>query len=205
MKAINAIYKYRHLYNVETGERLIIDENAEVSITLLEPSLLKQDPYNPPHKKLRSREEIISGFEADKKFYMPFLDRGSKLWFRVNAGEKVIKRKASGTNPESSDHEDFVNNKDAFLFEIELNEDLFWISNTDDFKKSEVSPCACTVVRECYNHLRFFERIYAPSLNQAYTKTYEFYFPMYASANASIYNKISLSERNNDFIKFFRR
>ena len=95
MKAINAIYKHRHLYNLETGMRIILDENSEISITVMADSLLKEDPNNPPHKNFRSREQLIAAIETDYKFYKLFLEKGSKLWFRVNAGERVKKNKVS--------------------------------------------------------------------------------------------------------------
>jgi len=201
MKALNAIYKHRHLYNRDTGKRIILDENSEISITVNESSLLKEDPYNPSHETLRTREQLIYLLKEPGKFYTLFLEKGSKLWFRVNAGEKVKKNKNSGTKSDKEGKDDFANNKDIYLFEIELQEDLFWVSDNKEFKNAVVFECACTVTRECYDHLLFFEPIFAPSLNQAYTRTYEFYFPMYASANASIYNKISLSENTDDLLR----
>ena len=203
MKAINAIYKHRHLYNNETGKRIILEENSEITITIQDNSMLREDPYNPPHKICRSREQIIKELEAKYGYVKLFLEKGSKLWFRVNAGEKVRKNKTAKKSEDGSTPESFINNKDAYLFEIELEEDLFWVAK-DNGGASVVSECACTVVREYYNHLRFFESIYAPSLNKAYTNTYEFYFPMYATATASIYERISLNKNGNDLLRIHR-
>jgi hypothetical protein len=203
MKAINAIYKHRHLYNNETGKRIILEENSEITITVQDNSMLNEDPYNPPHKTIRSQDQIMEELLAKYEHVSLFLERGSKLWFRVNAGEKVRKSKSSRNWEDNSQQESFVNNKDAFLFEIQLDEDLFWVKKKEG-KDSVVSECACTVVREYYNHLRFFESIYAPSLNKAYTNTYEFYFPMYATATASIYERISLNKNGNDLLRIHR-
>jgi hypothetical protein len=202
MKAINAIYKHRHLYDNETGKRIILEENSEITITVQDNSILREDPYNPPHKAFRSRERIIEELKAKYDFVSLFLEKGSKLWFRVNAGEKVRKSKSAKKSEDDSNPE-FIKNKDAFLFEIELDEDLFWVAK-DNGGDSVVSECACTVVREYYNHLRFFEPIYAPSLNKAYTNTYEFYFPLYGSATASIYNTISLNKNGNELLRMHR-
>jgi hypothetical protein len=204
MKAINAIYKHRHLYNLDTGKRIILDENSLVSITVMEDSLLKDDPYNPPDKILRSREQLIAEIEKEHKYFKLFREKDSKLWFRVNAGERVKKNKASRILSEIEEQELFINNRDAYLFEIDLQEDLFWVCNDLDFNNSAVYKCACTVVKECYNHLRFFEPIYAPTLNQAYSRTYEFYFPLYGSATTSIYNTIIVSDKRGDFLRNHR-
>ncbi|MEI8048513.1 MAG: hypothetical protein WCI92_14110 [Bacteroidota bacterium] len=200
MKVINAIYKHRHLYNVDTRKRIILDENSEISITVNENSILKEDPYNPPHTTLLTRKQLIDKIEKENLFFRLFLEKGSKLWFTVNAGEKVKKDKTP-RYPSDEIPENFVNNKDSYLFEIELQEDLFWVSNEQYPKKADVYSCACTVIRECHNQLHFFEPIYSPSLNQAYTRTFEFYFPLYASANASIYNKILVHPHNLVYLK----
>lgn len=203
MKAINAIYKHRHLYNKDTGKRIILEENSEISITVQEDSLLQEDPYNPPHKFLRTREQIIEELESKNLKSSLFLEKGSNLWFRVNAGEKIRKSKPNRNWSEKSEEENFINNKDAYLFEIQLEEDLFWVAKEFE-STSIVSECACTVVKEYYNHLRYFEPIYATSLNKAYTNTFEFYFPMYASATASIYERISMNKNGNDLLRTHR-
>lgn len=204
MKALNAIYKHRHLYDTSTGKRIILDENSEISITVQENSLLKEDPYNLPHRNLRTKEELISLIEKEGKFYQLFLEKGKKLYFTVSAGEKVKVDKKSKIQSTDEAPEIFDNIKDMYLFEIELQEDLFWVSIDEDFKKPVVYDCACTVTKELYNRLKYFEPVYAPSLNQAYTRTFEFYFPLYGSANASIYNKISLNQNTLYLLRDYR-
>jgi hypothetical protein len=200
MKAINAIYKHRHLYNVDTRKRIILDENSEISITVNESSILKEDPYNPPHTIFRTREQLINQIKKENLFFRLFLEKGSKLWFKVNAGEKVKKDKTT-RYPSDEIPEKFVNNKDSYLFEIELQEDLFWVSNEGNPKKADVYECASTVVRECDNRLYFFEPIYAPTLNQACTRTFEFYFPLYASPGGSVYEKILVHPQKPVYLK----
>lgn len=203
MKAINAVYKHRHLYDATSGKRIILDENSKISITVQEDSLLKEDTYNLPHKDIRTTEELIIAIKEDYKFFHLFLERGSRLYFRVNAGEKVKANRKQKFLSSNDGLETFDDNKDIYLFEIELQEDLFWVC-IDENKQPIVYDCACIVTKELLNRLKFFEPVYAPTLNQAYTRTFEFYFPLYGSANASIYNKISVDVNNVDFLKNYR-
>lgn len=200
MKAINAIYKHRHLYDSETGRRIILNENSEVSITVQDNALLKTDPYNPPHQLLLSSEELLKNMKAKKLFHKLFLKKGTKLWFSIKAGVKENKSKNS-SGPNKTEEGEIVNAGAVYQFEVVLNEDLFWVSKHKEPPLADVFECACTVVKECSNTIEYFEPIYATSLNQAYTRTFEFYFPMYASANANIYKKISLKQHFDDFLQ----
>jgi hypothetical protein len=202
MKAINAIYKHRHLYNVVTGKRIILNENSEVSITVQDTALLKTDPYNPPHKALLTMDELLSNIKLKKLFHKLLFKKGTKLWFNIKAGVKVNKSKSSTGPYEEEDK--IVDAGAVYQLEIELNEDLFWVSKQKEPTMADVFECACTVIGETSNAIEFFEPIYATSLNQAYTKTFEFYFPLYASASANVYKKISRRQHYDDYLQNFR-
>jgi hypothetical protein len=202
MKAINAIYKHRHLYDSKTGQRIILNENSEVSITVQDNALLKTDPYNPPHKALLTSEELLSNIKFKRLFHKLLFKKGTKLWFNIKAGVKVNKSKSTtGSNKEE---DKIVDAGAVYQLEIELNEDLYWVSKHKEPPLADVFECACTVVGESSNAIEFFEPIYATSLNQAYTRTFEFYFPLYASANANIYKKISRKQHYDDFLQNYR-
>lgn len=176
MKAFNVLYKHRHLYNSDTGKRIILNEHSRITITVDEKDVLNIDPYNPPHQHLLSEDELIVKLRQNGYYGKHFLPRGSELWFQLKAGFKTGKQ----------------NEREIYYFLIRLDEDLFWISRQQQPEKAKVMDCACTVVAEISGKLEHFEPIYAKSLNQAYTNTFEFFFPLYASATSDIYDKVAL-------------
>jgi hypothetical protein len=46
-------------------------------------------------------------------------------------------------------------------------------------------------VESCLSNFEFFESIYATSLNDAYTKTYELYFAMFGKSTCNAFDRFS--------------
>ena len=61
MKSIDVIYKFGHIYDRITKERILIEDNAEFSIVLNPNDLLKEDPsISKKEKPLNKKEKVKS-------------------------------------------------------------------------------------------------------------------------------------------------
>jgi hypothetical protein len=170
MKAFEAVYRHGKLYDQETKKRILIKEGAIAILVLQEKYLMNEDPYNKP-VKCKNSDDLLAEIEG-KKYYSSKKLAGinDKLSFVIKAGKNT----------------DTKSNRIECEFTINLLEDLFLFQKTKETKYGLVYPCACVV--ESANSLQSFEPIYAYSLNDAYMKTYDFYFALYGKPTANIYD-----------------
>lgn len=177
MKALNVILKYDHLYNAETGQRIILSDGARMTITVSETDLLDSDPGNYPGKVL-SPEEQLRKMEHDPrvKRFKKVLNRGGSLYFTINAGI----RGRSETE------------KYECVFRLVLREDLYLVKTDNKVKQITNHPCQCEVVKVVNCELPFFEPIHANSLNQALMKTYVHFFNKYGSPTGNPFTEFRM-------------
>lgn len=58
MKAYTAKYKYGFLYDVETGQRILLAEGSDLTVTVKSEDVLQRDPYNYEHPTLSTTEKL---------------------------------------------------------------------------------------------------------------------------------------------------
>lgn len=187
---LNAIFKYGHLYDRETGKRILIKDDVELAIVIQsrQSDLYTVDPKNDPEdegNKPRSTEELEAqvmseGFHKVRKLK----GRGDYLYFVIKAGDK----NEQGRRPYEC------------CFRVKLLEELYmvWKSPTQEdgeFYHKDYRSCSCVVDELVYGELakKYFEPIYGSSLSDVYTLTYEMYFARYGRSGPNIYKHLLLS------------
>lgn len=180
MKKIDTVYKFGNLYDVNTRKRLVISDGATVSLTIDPEDVLKEDPNLKPKRILKKeeKEDQIKKTIGNYKYWNLF-QAGKLLYFKISAG---VKRK-DGT-------EEIV-----IIFELRLLEDLYIYNKRKEPKYARFFDCHCLVER-CFGNLDFFEPMYATSLNDALTKTYELYFAMFGKSTANAFDRVCESKTN---------
>jgi len=174
MKSIDGIYKYGNLYNRETGKRILIEDTTEISIVLNESRLLAEDPNNKPHDNLNEEEKKQAVFKNLGPIVSNWrlFESGKILYFDISAGVRKTERN------------DFIYRK----FQVRLTEDLYIYNKRDGVEYARFFDCNC-VVEASFPKLDYFEPVYAKSLNDAYTKTYELYFAMYGKSTCNAFDR----------------
>ncbi|WP_163377803.1 hypothetical protein [Cyclobacterium sp. SYSU L10401] len=172
MKAYNAKFKYGFLYDQETGKRIILAEGSELTITVENSDVLDQDPYNHPYNPQKEEDKMSELKGKGYKEVIILKEKSKPLFFEISAGFR------------SKSHEPIKS-----LFEIQLLENLYGARKEFD-KDYDLLSCHCVVSKCIFKNLEFFEPIYAYSLNDAYSKTYDFYFRLYGKQAANAKEKI---------------
>ena len=184
MKAYTAKYKYGFLYDISTGQRILLAEGSDLTVTVKEEDILKVDPYNRPNATIPLHEKLDN---LRKKGFIEAVElkrMGESLFFEICAGFKSKSR-------------DVI----RCQFEIILQEDLLG-ARKDVVKDFDLIDCPCIVIRCLSDNLTYFEPIYAYSLNDAYMKTYDFYFRLYGKPSANVKTKMKESVNGNpEFLK----
>lgn len=175
MKSIDVIQKNGHFYDINSGERIVIEDGSVLSLVL--PSdevLLSEDPEN---RKLHKRtdKQILNGIKQTYRNIAPrkVLNAGEVLSFSINAG---VQKKS----------------KHKHDFRIKLIDDLYFFKRKAN-QEEQMAQCNCVVFEEPTGHLEPFEPIYGYSLNQAYSKTYVHYFSKYGASTGNAFNEFHLS------------
>ncbi len=180
MKKIEAIYKFGNLYDKQTRKRILIEDGTDVSIVVDENRLLTEDPNLKPadlldsEKKKNEIEAFIekTGTAIERVNYWKIYGAGQLLFFDITAG---VKRKDTTESIKCR-------------FQIELLEDLYIYNKKSKPEDARFFKCQC-IVKNCSANFTFFEPLYAKSLNDAYTKTYELYFAMFGSPTCNAFDR----------------
>lgn len=167
MKAFTAKYKYGFLYDTEKKERILLAEDSKLTVTVQEEDLLKEDPYNLSNHPISRAEQLETLAKKGYKEAVEIKSRGDKLYFEITAGVRSKKLETF-----------------KCLYEVILQEDLFG-ARKDLSKDFDLVECHCVVDKCLTDNLAFYEPIYAYSLNDAYSKTYDFYFRLYGKQAAN--------------------
>jgi hypothetical protein len=178
MESIEAIYKFGNLYEKNSRKRILINDGAAVTIIMNEEDKLSDDPnlVHPEILDAAAKEKQVSDF-ISKEYYWKLFDSGTWLYFEISAG---VKRR-EGKQPIRT------------RFKVKLLEDLYIYNKKEDVKYARFFDCLC-LVEECLSDFEFFEPIYATSLNDAYTKTYELYFAMFGKSTCNAFDRFSKAE-----------
>lgn len=183
MKAIDVIYKFGHLYNRETQERILIEDGAQVSIVINTENILKEDPsIAQKEKPLNSESKVL---ELANKF-----GSTTPYWLLKKSGDSLF-FKISGFVPKRHGNESFL-----LEFRMELLEDLYiYNKKRDRPEMAQLFPCKC-VISDCLtNNFEFFEPVYGDSLNKARTKLHELYFSRVVNPASNAFREFFI-ERN---------
>lgn len=195
MKAYNAIYKYGHLYDAETGQRILLKENSEIALVIqsFERDIYAVDPKNDPNDEgnlPRSVEDLKALVESEQYHHFEkVLDRNQHLYLKIKAGDKDEQGKR----------------RYDCCFRVTLLEELYMIWKAPGTKIGEFflkhnRSCSCVVDALIYGELdkHFFEPIYGSSLSDVYTLTYEMYFSRFGRSGVNIYKFIHSDPYIND-------
>lgn len=173
MKSIEAIFKFGNLYDKATRKRILIEDGCEVTISLSPDNILAEDPNLRPEKilDLEEKRKEVYDFISKERCWKVF-NSGETLYFYISAG---IRRK------------DLVE-PIRCIFQVKLLEDLYIYNKKSEPKDCRFFDCVC-LVEKCLTNFEFFEPIYAKSLNDAYTKTYELYFAMFGKSTCNAFDR----------------
>ena len=86
------------------------------------------------------------------------------------------------------------------LFKVRLLEDLYIYNKKSEVKYARFFNCHC-IVESCLSNFEYFESVYATSLNDAYTKTYELYFAMFGKSTCNAFDRFSINEDMTPLIR----
>ncbi len=170
-------FDHGHFVDTETGKRIVL-KNGNIYVLIGdEQSLSEEDPLNSPPVDYLSSEEMLMEVQNSKKIktdnYFKIADAGQHFVFRVGLGIRV--------DTEQKDRE--------FIFSAIINEDLYAYSNDKQKEKWRLFNCKTTVDRCLSNNLNVYETIYAYSLNDAFSKTIAFYFPLNRKSSGNAQNE----------------
>ena len=187
MRSINITFQHGHIYNSDTKERIIVEEN--INYILIFENDIKVGKFDKP-ASLRSETDIYNEIKADLNVthIKKLKSAGTYLYFFITEENKDEKpRKHS-------------------CFRVKLLEDLFlYTSNiwksSDLTEGGRLADCACVVDESTENNLSFFENIYAKSVTSAYKKTHVHYFGNAGSPSKNSFDCLYLSKnKDKDYL-----
>ncbi len=174
MKTHNIIYKNNKFYDTSTGKRVYPQDNGKFVIAGDNQDFGDHDPLNKPHENIFDAEQQLVAVKAisNLKTYKKILPVGESLFFDFSLTK---------TKHENEQH--------RYKFRLELLEDLYLHTCTtwNDTKPPELHDCRCVVIEDLMRNVEYFEPIYATSINEAYSKTRQFYFPNQGTPGGSVY------------------
>ena len=174
MKTYNIIYKNNKFYDTATRKRIFPKDDGQFVIAGDNDSFGVHDMLNQPHEQILDSAQQLSEVKEIKnlKKYRMMLPAETSLYFDFS----ITKTK-------------HANEQQRYKFRLELLEDLYLHSCTSwkDAKLPELHDCRCVVLEDLRRNVDYFEPIYATSINEAYSKTRQFYFPNQGTPGASVY------------------
>lgn len=176
MKSHNIIYKNNKFYDKTTHQRIYPKNGETFLIAGDDQAFGNHDPLNVAHNEsvILNEEKKLEEVKKIKnlKSYKRMFQASTDIYFNFS----ITKQKSEG-EPKH------------YRFRIRLLEDLYlhtctsWKENT----LPELHSCRCVVIDDLNRNVDYFEPIYTISLNDAYSKTRQFYFPNQGTAGASVY------------------
>lgn len=179
MIAYQAIFRNGRLYDLATDQRILLKQEARVLLVIDSENDLNPVDINIVERPALSPEEQANNILAEDKQARKIFDRGTPLYFTINAGIR-----------EQGRHE-----KRSFRFKLQLVEDI-WLTRKGSKtpEKGVFAPCLCVVCEGQLEPIGKFEPVYADSLNNAYRKVYDLYFSMYGSGSSNVYDKMETED-----------
>ncbi|KOY87811.1 hypothetical protein AD998_18220 [bacterium 336/3] len=189
MRSINITFQHGHIYDSETKERVIVEENINYILIFEREEDVKPAKFDKP-ENIRSEREIYDKIKDDPNVtsIKKLKSAGEHLYFFI-IEENENKDKDEHTLKHS-------------WFRITLLEDLFLYTRKDWKSKDlieggRLEDCACVVDESTDDTLLFFEHIYAKSVTSAYKKTHIHYFGNAGSPSKNAFDCLYLS-KNKD-------
>ena len=185
MKSHNIIYKNNKFYDQHTEQRVFPKDGELFLIAGDNISFGDHDPLNIPHEEddILNSDEKLEEVKKIKnlKTYKLALKQGSNIFFDISI------------NKTKNDYEQL-----NYGFRIRILEDLYLYNCTtwSNDKPPMFHDCRCVVIEPVYRNVDFFEQVYAASLNEAYSNTFQFYFPNQGTPGGSVYKKMSIGYHN---------
>lgn len=181
---IEVIYRYGKFYNAQTGQRIIIAPESRFQLMADDSCFLKEDPQNTMTSNYDSESManmVSKKFPTNKLLY----PKGTLLHFsiRTRRGEK---KGFKG-----------VDN----IFDLELLEDLYLVKNEAKSGSVELFRCKCVVMKYFGTPIPGFEPVYAYSLNNAYMKTYDFFFALNGAPTVNVYNRFYTKTKEGRIVR----
>lgn len=185
MRSINITFQHGHIYNSDTQERVIVEENVNYILIFEKENDIKIGKFD-EHTRLRTETEIYNEIKADTSVtdIKKLRPAGTFLYFFIS---------------EENENKDSKTSKQS-CFRVKLLEDLFLYTsstwkNIDLIKGGRLADCACVVDESTDVHLPFFENIYAKSVTSAYKKTHIHYFGNAGSPSKNSFDCLYLSKK----------
>ncbi|WP_158085413.1 hypothetical protein [Niastella vici] len=155
MKTKILIYKNGHFYDNPNGQRIELQEGAQIRIEAEENCFIEAQPAGTwPVEQKDSKQkstEIANDSKIEKS--EKILSRGSFLYFKIPHSNK------------------------KYEFKVELLEDLYMVKKKNRKKSDSVLyDCTCVTKEEITNNLEFFEEVFAKSLNELHKNTFVHFF-----------------------------
>jgi hypothetical protein len=183
MKSYNIIYKNNKFYDAATNQRIYPKDGSQILIAGNDEIFMTFDPLNIPAETTLTSELKLEEVKKIKNLdkHVMILGAGTRLSFEFN----LTKRK----NEAEEMH---------YKFTLTLQEDLYLhsCSNWKPRKLPELCSCYCIVDTDNRGNVPYFEPIYAQSVNEALSKTRQFYFPNQGTPGASVYVTVKRAESN---------
>lgn len=179
MKSHNIIYKNNKFYDTVTGRRVFPKDGELFLIAGDNNSFGNHDPLNVAHKS----EDV---FNSEKKLDEVKKIKNLKSYKRMFQANENIYFDFSITKQKSEGEPKHYRFRIQFLEDLYLYTCTTWKENT----LPELHNCRCVVIDDLNRNVDYFEPIHAISLNDAYSKTRQFYFPNQGTPGASVYKKM---------------
>ncbi len=185
MRSINITFQHGHIYNSDTQERIVVEENTNYILIFENENDIKVGKFEEP-TSLRSSTEIYDFIKSDPNVTHIKKLRSANSFLYLFISE------------ENENKEDFVRKQSCFR--IRLLEDLFLYTsskwkNKDSREGGRLADCACVVDESKDDELPFFERIYAKSVTSVCKMTHIHYFGNAGSPSKNSFDSVYLSDR----------
>lgn len=190
MRSINITFQHGHIYDSDTKERILVEENTNYILIFDREKDIKVGKFKEHDpKKLRTKEQIYDEIKADPNVthIKKLRNANSHLYFFIS---------------EENENKDDKPTKHS-CFRITLLEDLF-LYTSKAWKSPELIEggrlvdCACVVDESKNNELPFFEKIYSKSVTSAYKLTHIHYFGNAGSPSKNAFDCLYLSDKKDN-------
>jgi hypothetical protein len=155
METKNLIYFNDHFYDNQNGQRIELQEGAEIVIVAGDKRIVEAQPAGTWPIMIKDTEEKESEVTKDLRVgeSKKILKAGSFLYFKIPRGKIKIE------------------------FKVELFEDLYMVRMKKRKKPDPILyDCTCVVKENIGGNIKFFEEVFAKSLNELHKNTFVHFF-----------------------------
>ena len=186
MRSVNITFKHGHIYNSDTQERLIVQEDVNYILIFEKETDIQIGKFDAP-AELKTGEQIKSSILSNPHVthVKKIAEKDTQFYFFISAEDE---NDIDDENPTIGRHK-------RSIFTITLSEDLYLYSASDwksqdlrDFGK--LADCQCVVVKSEDHEMPFFEKIYAKSLTSVVKKTHIHYFGNSGSPSKNAFDSV---------------